>query len=402
MNDQPRLTDYLGRREGPKLEFKSAECLKDLRDISREVCGFLNTEGGEIIIGIREEASGLALSPVPEPEKARKSLRDYLISTIEPTPDIDPKILESPHGSGIRVSVPKGRILHVTREKQGTFAAYRRVGDRLVAMAWHEILERLSREKTRGRPEVEDGKIRTLKLLEEWQTAASERSTPLRKHGGIFLFLRPNKALNLSNDAWQRIQGWIEDPTLLGIRRMGWHYSKHSAGLSLVQGDPGWRGNGDPATGFRWIELSGAGELRFATRLGEDIFWIQKHDDVKSLYPYALCETIASCATLFAKVIEDASPGGEVWAAVGLTGIHGISLGPYKPNAFGYENRSSWREPYLTDSLPSLVSSARKSEFIKNPHPLAWRLVSQVYECFGYTEEAVPFYSPETARFAFE
>lgn len=399
MSDPRRLTDYFGRSEGPDLEFKSAECLKDPRIISRAVCGFLNAKGGEVIIGIREEGSGLALSPIPEPEKARKFVRDYLLSTIEPKAICPTDLLD---GGGIRISVPEGKELHVTREKNGAFAVYLRVDDRLVPLGWNEVVQRLGRQRHDVRRQGENGDEQTLELLQKWQESALSKSPPLKDPGGIFLYLRPSTSLNLTEDRWEKIQAWIEDPTLVGIRRMGWHYSSRKGKLTLVQGDLGWRRSGDQAEGFRWLEVSRNGNLRFATRLGEDIFWIQKHDEVKSLYPYALCETIASCATLFAKVIEEANAGGDVWAAVGLTGIRGISLGPFRPNAFDYENLSSWREPYPADSLPPIVDSEGRTEFIKNPHLLAWSLVRQVYACFGYKEEAVPFYNPETARFTFE
>ena len=45
----------LGKAESDRLEFKEAEALRRPANIGREVVGFLNADGGEIWIGVKEE-----------------------------------------------------------------------------------------------------------------------------------------------------------------------------------------------------------------------------------------------------------------------------------------------------------------------------------------------------------
>jgi predicted HTH transcriptional regulator len=75
----------LGRDEGPQLEFKSREALEDLAKVGREVVGMLNAEGGEVWVGVREEAGrAVAVEALADPGLARQRLRDYLADSLEP------------------------------------------------------------------------------------------------------------------------------------------------------------------------------------------------------------------------------------------------------------------------------------------------------------------------------
>lgn len=392
------LRDYLFRTEGSTLEFKGAQALNDPLDrkvIPRAVCGFLNSEGGEIIIGIRETKDGLAVDPIPDPEEARRKILDQIISTIDPVPSVHVDFLTAPKGVALRVIVPKPerQVLHFLKEKRGGFVVYRRLGDRLVPLTRAEIMG----------PGGPDETARSLDLLRQWQENAERQSSAIRELGGVFLHLRASVPGSLSDDVHKTILEWVQDPTLIGIRRLGWHYSTSEPGTSRprrAQGAREWFHSGDVSGGFRRLEYSQAGEVRFANRLGDDMYW-KSPPARKVLYPYAICEYVSSCVTLFARVTEQAGASGHAHGALTMSGIRGSSLGPHKPGTLGYDH-GDWLPPYPADQSKPIVESVPILDLVKSPHGLAWKLVLALYQEFGYDEIHVPFYDRETGRFIFE
>ena len=76
----------LGRKEDFHLELKGRDALDDPEKIAREVVAFLNAEGGDVWVGLGEEAGrAVKVEPIPDPEREQRRLVDYLIETIEPS-----------------------------------------------------------------------------------------------------------------------------------------------------------------------------------------------------------------------------------------------------------------------------------------------------------------------------
>src|SRR3954451_2279431 len=134
----------LGKSEDVHLEFKAAEALKDPEKIAREVVAMLNADGGEVWVGLREEDGvAVAVEEIPEPELSRQSLRDFLVSTVEPSPspgeiEIDP--IPSPKGSILRLRArpDASRKPYALLRRSGR-AFWMRVADRLRVMDREEI-----------------------------------------------------------------------------------------------------------------------------------------------------------------------------------------------------------------------------------------------------------------------
>jgi len=80
-----RSEELAGKAESDRLEFKEEAVLERPASIGREVVGFLNADGGDIWIGVKEEHErAVGYESIPDIEQARRSLLDHLIDTIQP------------------------------------------------------------------------------------------------------------------------------------------------------------------------------------------------------------------------------------------------------------------------------------------------------------------------------
>lgn len=76
----------LGQKEGPRLELKGADVLKDPEKIAREIVAMLNAEGGEVWVGLREEGNrAVAVEEIADPEGEQRRLLDFLGDVVEPS-----------------------------------------------------------------------------------------------------------------------------------------------------------------------------------------------------------------------------------------------------------------------------------------------------------------------------
>jgi hypothetical protein len=405
---------YLSRSQGAGLELKSAEAVGEARILPRAVCGFLNGSGGEIIVGVREVGGAKVPDAVEDPGGASRVVLDRLASSIEPSipAGLEVEDLSDRHGGWLRIRVPKGKALYAVRERHGGFAVLRRVGDRQVPLGWLEIQERLigGRGEVRGSRggAAQDG-ADARRGLEGWRDRVEKRARTLRETGGLLLWMEASTpATGTDEHAWQeKVGGWIADPTTLGVRRLGWHYGTLEGRLTRVQGagPRRWFGSGDAGAAYRWTEVSPSGALRFATALdhidegGPD----PSGGSGRRLDPWAFIETVASCAALFAKVLEASGvEAGRVRAALALTRIQGWSLRPGRPGTLEYQIQApAWQAPYPEDLLQATVGGLPVGEIRRAPHRLAWMLVREVYASFGYEEGAIPLHDAARGTFVF-
>jgi len=73
--------------EGPYLEYKESPCSgrpQDRREMLRDITALVNSEGGYLIIGIREDYAGRAaeLTPIPEPHTLAQAMRQTCLAGI--------------------------------------------------------------------------------------------------------------------------------------------------------------------------------------------------------------------------------------------------------------------------------------------------------------------------------
>lgn len=107
------MKTLIGQGEGQRLEFKGREKLGDRKELGLEVVAFLNAEGGDLYIGVREEDDrAVAIEGVEDAEREIDALRSSFGDSIEPDPRGDLELTsETFDGEGpvIRVHVRPGR-----------------------------------------------------------------------------------------------------------------------------------------------------------------------------------------------------------------------------------------------------------------------------------------------------
>jgi predicted HTH transcriptional regulator len=141
--------DLLGKAEGDRLEFKEAEALRRPANIAREVVGFLNAQGGDIWIGVKEGGGkAVELQTIPNIETARRSLLDSLIDLIEPQFNQE-EVGVSCEGTLIRVSVSRSGQNPPYAVRDGGRRFLVRIDDRLREMSREELASAFSAGSTK-------------------------------------------------------------------------------------------------------------------------------------------------------------------------------------------------------------------------------------------------------------
>jgi len=157
----------LGQRESDVLEFKSRDALQNQKALGKEVVAFLNTKGGDLYVGIREENEiGVEVEPIATAEQEVRSLRDSLYDLIEPSPSPGEVVLtverDEEGGSVIRVRVGKGAHPPYAVQSGGARRFMVRVLDSSRPMSREELAARFS-EGVRE----EDRLVSVLRQLQE-------------------------------------------------------------------------------------------------------------------------------------------------------------------------------------------------------------------------------------------
>lgn len=103
----------LGEGESQTLELEGRDALKDPKKIAEGVAAFLNSRGGDLFIGVREEKGrGVAVEGVEEADVVARRLHDALLDLIDPRPgsnELRIEVVPDAQGKAIRVQVSAGR-----------------------------------------------------------------------------------------------------------------------------------------------------------------------------------------------------------------------------------------------------------------------------------------------------
>lgn len=142
----------LGEREGQTLEFKGRDALKDLTKIAEGVAAFLNSDGGDLFIGVREEKEhGVAIEGVGDAEVEARRLHNALLDRIDPRPgpeELRIEVVLDPQGAVIRAKVRAGP--HAPYSASGKF--FTRVGASRRLMTREELAAAFSGVADSARP----------------------------------------------------------------------------------------------------------------------------------------------------------------------------------------------------------------------------------------------------------
>lgn len=397
----------LGKREDLHLEFKAADALKDPEKIAREVVAMLNSEGGEVWVGLREEDGvAVAAEEIPEPEVSRQRLRDFLVDTVEPAPsarEMELDLVPLAKGSILRLRVEPdpGRKPYALLRKSGR-AFWIRIADRLRAMDREEI-----RESFQGSKPGPDELRRAEEIL-KGELDALQREAGRDRIGIFWLRILPVPPFSLDLGALQK-GNLLLDPRETGNRR---------AGQTFFQAYGSRGGSPRLSSGRLIVGESNAVALSIYRHEGiklrlplEKLHAGHEPGATKPLYWLSLMELPVSVFRLLSKMIES----GDYWekplapktlflCSVALFGLEGWTLRPFSPRAyqmdewFNYlhqEPRSSSDQDFvLVNPLPFTMSELRD-----HPDRCGIRLVSRVYEAFGFgPDQMPPEFDPKAGR----
>jgi hypothetical protein len=370
--------ELLGKAESDRLEFKDADALRRPTNIAREVVGFLNAQGGDVWIGVKE-ASGKAtdLQTIPNVEAVRRSLLDSLIDLVEPR--FSPREVDvSCVGDLLRVSVLcKGQNPPYALRHGGRHFLVR-IADRLVEMSREEIARAFKARATE--------KASAKHVFEQLREA--QRGEALTRNQ-LWLRMLTTEPLKIDFDdepTKDRFRTWLTEPTATGNRGSGWDFAT-SLWQTRFLGDHVEHGND---TDYLRTSITERGQLSFAV----DLHALSRLEmPTPRFEPYALIEYPVSVFRLMATILRTHDPGqADLRVVVGLVmkGIRGWVLTPGSP-----------REPVRVSGKPEpfpddvLEIDPEKLEFDANklkesPDQCALRLVRLIYARFGFESDAIP------------
>jgi hypothetical protein len=376
--------ELLGKREDGHLEFKDAEVVRRPVKVAREVVGFLNADGGEVWIGVKEGEQGRAveLQVLEKPDVARRALLDHLVGVIEPPFSQDEVAVRCVDGL-IQVAVKKGAHRpYAVRDGGRHFLT--RVDDRLNEMTREQIRDAFAAAGSVPDQELSALKAKLRKDLEE--TALARKALWLR------LVPAANLTIDLADPATkQLLRDWLTDPLATGNRRGGWTFATDLR-MPRFKGDFVQHGED---TDFIKTTINEHGEVTFVVELSALAnlkYTPQQLLAPQEFAPYALLEYPASVFRLMGKILVQFGKdltGATVLGALSIKGIRGWALTPGSPRV-----PTRWPGSKTIEQDPLQFGPDRlgfdAQLLARHPDRCTLRLVRLIYGEVGFEDDAIP------------
>ena len=360
-----------GKKEGQRLEFKSGSALVDLWTIGREVVGMLNAEGGEIWVGLEEEAErATRVAAVDDPEYQQRRLVDYLIDAIEPSPlgrEVIVELVPLPEaGSLLRVVTrpTANRKPYALLKRSGRLFLVR-TGDRNRPMTREEVFS------SEGPGEGDEDLNNARETVLSARRGAQRKNEPL-----LWLWMQPVRRLALEVQE-DRFREYLKNGHLTENRAVGWTFVNPYREPELKKGRLVANG----------VTIHRNGALTFELPLAS-LYW---KGDENEIYPFALIEYPVSAFRLAKAIYQGVLDANDlVLADAALFGVEGWVLRPYSPRTIRYLTES---ETYAEskDLVWEDPMELTFDDIDNRPDWCAYRLViRRTYEAFGYREDKIP------------
>jgi len=395
------IDEVLRRREDQHLEFKSARSLAEPENIAREVVGMLNAEGGTIWIGIEDGEQGAAgpVDPVPNAERAKGRLLDYLPETIEPTPTSDELAIEV-HQYGVDDrGLLEIRVHPPPKDSPRSPAAFVRKGGK------HFVRRIDRRNHPMSREEIFPGRVSTTgdPAVDAARQKLLTARTAVRKsggHDGLWVGLQPVRPLGLEIQKHkERFDQIALDPSVTGNRRAGWHFARTDRPPELTHQGLEW-GIWSKAWDKFVIrtQITKDGGLEFWADLAVLHWRKEAGGEERELHPHTLLEMPISAFRIAREIYRNRlSHHDQVVADLALFGVGGWKLREGTPGTAGFTAGlfGEQEEPDLIwEPIPF-----RFDEIDETPDRCGFRLVRRVYHSFGIAEDDIPRqYDRETGK----
>ncbi len=372
------LQELLGKREDGHLEFKDAEVVRRPVKVAREVVGFLNADGGDVWIGVKEGEQGRAveLQRLDKPDIVRRSLWDHLIGVIEPAFTQD-EVGVTCVGDLVRVAVSKGSHPPYAVRDGGRYFGIR-LDDRLYEMTREQLREAFVKESAEAGRDLSAAKS---KLRERLRTEA-------QKGDQLWLSLVPSEKLTIDfadESTKQIVRTWFTDPSATGNQHGGWNFV-NDLRWPRFQGD--FVKHGEDTDVIR-TTISERGEVTFVAEMA---MLVNVASPLRNrIEAYALLEYPASVFRLIGKLLERFGPkplAFRVFAAFSMKGIAGWTLSPGSPRVPSRRQGPKTFEKDLQIDPEKLEFEAKM--LAETPDRCALRLIRLVYGALGFEDDAIP------------
>jgi hypothetical protein len=343
--------------------------------VARAVVARLNDQGGQFRVALGDRA---------QVELESKRLREYLVDTIEPTL-LEDEVRIDPGSDDLRITTAP----HPERRPY----AHLWEGGRFFVVQDGERARPMTREEVLSAPPEED----VVHRLVDQQRRSHGRPIP---EGGLFwMRIEPSEPVALDLDRLIETD-LLVDPTATRNRRAGFNFT-----AAYVLGGLTPKAVRD-------------GEGRYAVRLGrEDHFELTLEAQGgfsltaplesfsaaratppelgRLFWPLNLLELPVSVFRLLDAIYtqgelwqEAVPPSTRLWTHMALYGLQGWHLRPGSPNQWGYRPPAAVRFEE-TDFILERPLVFRLDE-LREPDNCGYRLVSRIYEAFGFPESAIP------------
>jgi hypothetical protein len=383
-------------------------------ELAKDVTAFLNADGGYLIIGVKEDGSGRAVGfvDVDDPEGVRRSIIDRCLARIDPRPPhLAVGLLEIDGKNVVIVQVPESdQKPHCAKPDAEHHCFWRRYQDGNKLMTTAEIREclegdRVERELAelrrdiahlrRGEAlareinmEVDDAGLLELDTVEAFLSHIERRfMDDVRGMPCYRLFACPMELNRVSlRDKASALRDLVAKPPVL--RPHGW---------PLRPPDPVRVSELGPIAEFSCIDqlrVLWNGYTEFRITADDDPFEWAQSGDPRPANPYAIVEPAVCFALLTKEVCLLSGYPGSVRFGLGLYNAEGMCLLPGPPGSAAYRiaqfeiGRTHGPQPFPDKHLRT-HHDVRATDL---PGIVAWRLVSDVYYAFGYSDEQIPFF----------
>ena len=157
------LDELIGRGEGLQLDFKHT--IDDQKKIARTIVAFANSEGGSLLIGVKDNGKIIGVDPEEETHMIEGAVELYCFPKVQ----YQVSLLQHKHKLVLMVKIEKSQnILHKAIDENGNKKEYLRIADKTVQA--NKVIASYLRLKLKGmmRPEVfDDETIMFLKLFRD-------------------------------------------------------------------------------------------------------------------------------------------------------------------------------------------------------------------------------------------
>ena len=158
------INEILSKGKGDRLEFITQ--IGDWHEIARILVAFANSDGGKLLIGVKDNGKIVGVSPAEMIETINEISNSYCKSPVE----FLSKTWEVKHHLVLEIDVPKSKDKHRALDKEKSWRFFIRSGNQI--FPGNKILETVWNLEKFGSKELELGEVAgkdILKIVEELQ-----------------------------------------------------------------------------------------------------------------------------------------------------------------------------------------------------------------------------------------